>query len=79
MVDAGNSGLLVPVGDVPALREAIRLLILDPDRRRHMGAAGRTFCCDDDRFSPGTMARRMESAYREWLRQRGFEDSGDQP
>jgi glycosyltransferase involved in cell wall biosynthesis len=79
MMDAGNSGLLVPVGDISGLRDAIRLLILDPDRRRRMGAAGRAFCCDGGRFSPGTMARRMESAYREWLHQRGFDDSGDQP
>lgn len=79
MMDAGNSGLLVPVGDIPGLRAAIRMLILDPDRRSRMGAAGRAFCCDGGRFSPATMARRMEAAYREWLCQRGFGDFGASP
>lgn len=38
---AGETGLLVPVGDAAALAGAIRLLLGDPARRAMMGAAGR--------------------------------------
>jgi len=37
----GQSGLLVPLGDSVRLSEAIEQLVLDPVRRRRMGAAGR--------------------------------------
>ena len=75
MVDAGRSGVLVPVGDISGLREAIRTFVLDAGLRERMGAAGRAFCCEGGRFSPATMAEDLESAYREWLRQRGFGDA----
>ncbi len=37
----GETGLLVPVRDAPALAAALKTLITDPDLRRRMGAAGR--------------------------------------
>jgi glycosyltransferase involved in cell wall biosynthesis len=37
----GRSGILVPPRDVPALSAALESLILDPDRCRQMGTAGR--------------------------------------
>ncbi|SON56987.1 Spore coat protein SA [Hartmannibacter diazotrophicus] len=37
----GETGLLVPPGDADALREAIRSLIDDPQRRQRIGEAGR--------------------------------------
>ena len=37
----GETGLLVPVGDVPALARALRLLATDPERARALGAAAR--------------------------------------
>ncbi len=37
----GETGLLVPPRDVPALREALLTLLRDPERARHMGQAGR--------------------------------------
>lgn len=40
MVD-GETGLLVPPGDAPALTRAITTLLCDPDRAAAMGAAGR--------------------------------------
>lgn len=72
MLDEGHSGLLVPVGDIPALREALRTLILDPALRQRMGVAGHAFCCEGGRFSADAMACRMETVYREWLSQRGW-------
>jgi glycosyltransferase involved in cell wall biosynthesis len=42
VVEHGRTGLLVPVRDPVALREAIRTLVEDPDRRRAMGEAAAT-------------------------------------
>lgn len=36
----GDAGILVPPGDVPALRQAILALLADPEKRRQLGAAG---------------------------------------
>lgn len=40
-VRPGETGLLVPVGDAPALAEALRSLVADPDLCRRLGAGGR--------------------------------------
>jgi glycosyltransferase involved in cell wall biosynthesis len=40
-VEDGVTGLLVPPGDVVALRAAIERLLGDPDLRARLGAAGR--------------------------------------
>lgn len=40
-VEEGKTGLLVPTGDPLALSSALSTLLLDPDLRVHMGAAGR--------------------------------------
>ncbi len=37
----GETGILVAKGDAPALAAALKSLMLDPDRRRRMGEAGR--------------------------------------
>ena len=40
-VQPGETGLLVPVRDAPALAAALKTLLLDPALRQKMGAAGR--------------------------------------
>jgi glycosyltransferase involved in cell wall biosynthesis len=42
MIDDGESGLLVPSGDVPALAAAMNGLLADPDARVRLGEAART-------------------------------------
>jgi len=41
VIDAGETGLLVPYGDVRAIAETVTALIGDSDRARRMGEAGR--------------------------------------
>jgi D-inositol-3-phosphate glycosyltransferase len=41
LVVDGETGLLVPPGDVPALRAALDRLLSDPTLRRGLGSAGR--------------------------------------
>lgn len=41
LVEDGVTGLLVPPGDVPALRAALERLLADPELRARMGAAAR--------------------------------------
>ncbi len=41
-IEPGATGLLVPVRDASGLADAIQFLIENPDRRKQMGASGRT-------------------------------------
>jgi glycosyltransferase involved in cell wall biosynthesis len=64
VVDAvvpGETGLLVPPGDVGALAAAIESLLRDPDRRRAMGAAGRRHA--EERFSARRALGQLEALY----------------
>ena len=60
----GESGLLVEPGNVNALREALRLLLLDPEKRRQMGIIGRERA---SLFTVSTVANRIEQIYTEQL------------
>jgi len=64
MVVDGESGLLVEPGNVSALREAIRVLLLDPTRRAQMGIVGRQRA---RLFTVGTVTDRIEEIYVELL------------
>ena len=55
----GQTGLLVPPGDKAALARETRALLDDPERRRHLGEAGRRRAAE--RFSVESMARGYEA------------------
>ncbi|MEM8932589.1 MAG: glycosyltransferase [Acidobacteriota bacterium] len=57
----GESGLLVPPADPPALAEAISRLAGDPELRRRLGEAARSRIVE--RFDLGTMIRSHEALY----------------
>ncbi len=57
----GETGFLLPPGDVAAMADAITRLIADPARSRAWGAAGRLRAADQ--FSSAAMVDRIESAY----------------
>ncbi len=60
----GESGLLVEPGDVSALREALRLLLLDPAKRVQMGEIGRQRA---RLFTASTVTDRIEQIYTELI------------
>lgn len=62
----GESGILVPPGDVEALRAAIQHMLADPDRRHRMGNAARQQVV---KFQAQTVVPRIEQVYRELLRE----------
>jgi glycosyltransferase involved in cell wall biosynthesis len=69
IVRHGETGLLVPPGDIAALAEAIRTLAEDPKRRAAMGRAGRVLV--EREFSDAAVARQTIALYQTLLRDRG--------
>jgi len=67
----GETGLLVPPRDGPALIEALRRLIDDPGLRQRMGDAGRRRVREAGTFSTVRLAERTEEVYVRWLAERG--------
>ena len=65
VVEDGVTGILVPPGDAPALAEAMRTLMGNPDLRRRMGQAGRERVLET--FSWRKAALETEAVYREVL------------
>ena len=63
IVERENSGIVVPYGDVNAIREAILRLRNDLDLRRTLGENGRT--AYETRYSWNIMESRLASAYNE--------------
>lgn len=60
MIVEGETGLLVPSGDVDALAEAMRRLLADPSSTARMGAAG---CERAALFTPTYVVPRIERLY----------------
>jgi glycosyltransferase involved in cell wall biosynthesis len=61
VVEAGETALLVPPGSAGAAASAVLELLLDPERRLRMGAAGRLRA--RERFDAVQMARGYEALY----------------
>jgi glycosyltransferase involved in cell wall biosynthesis len=57
----GQTGRLVPTGDLTALREAVRWMLEHPAQRQAMGQRGRDLCTP--RFSHHTMVEQLEALY----------------
>jgi glycosyltransferase involved in cell wall biosynthesis len=68
LVRTGETGLLVPEKDVPALADAIRTLAADPDLRRRMGAASQRLIREE--LTWDVVAERFESVYERVVRRR---------
>lgn len=66
LVEDGVTGLLVPPGDVPALRAAFERLLDDPELRARLGAAARARAREG--LSRSRAAEATISAYREAVR-----------
>ncbi|EHK66603.1 glycosyl transferase [Achromobacter arsenitoxydans SY8] len=71
MVNDGETGILVPAGDVVKLREALASLIDDDKLRARMGEAGRRMAYAEGKFSLAGLGARTEQVYEAWLAQRG--------
>ncbi len=65
----GETGLVIPPGDVEALREALARLLADPELRNEMGKRGQERVAAE--FTPERMASRTMALYREILTERG--------
>lgn len=61
MVRAGETGFLVPVGDVDNLAEALLCLLGDPALRARMGQAGRDFAIEN--YLAANVAQRTREVY----------------
>ncbi len=70
LVQDGRTGLLVPIQHPPALTQAIRLVIEDPDLARRLGAAGRARVETD--FRAETMVARFAELYEQLARAKGL-------
>lgn len=66
VVDDGETGYLVPVGDVQALADRLRRLRDDPELRARFGSAGAVRM--RERFSIATMTDRIDAIYDEVTR-----------
>jgi glycosyltransferase involved in cell wall biosynthesis len=62
IIEDGKTGILVPMGDVQAMAEAIRRVLANPALSEDMGARGRERV--RDHFTIGRKARKVEAVYR---------------
>lgn len=66
IVQDGRTGLLVPPGDAAALAEAMSSLLVDPEKARDFGLAGRTHL--EKTFDLRTQVKKVQGIYTEILR-----------
>jgi glycosyltransferase involved in cell wall biosynthesis len=74
-VENGRNGLLVPVGDVQALADAIIELLTDKEKAQRMGAEGRRLALE--RFDERQVFEKVKSEYARLLREKGFPVPGE--
>ncbi len=70
VVDDGKTGLLVPLRNPPALAQAIRTVLQDPDLARNLGHAGRARV--ESEFRADTMVARFAELYEGLARAKGL-------
>lgn len=71
VVDNGINGLLIPVGDPSALRDAIDGLVTEADRRLEMGRRGREKALQE--FGEDALVARVLDAYRRVAARKGLD------
>lgn len=69
-VENGRNGLLVPLGDVPALAEAILQLLQNPAERERMGCEGRLMA--QERFDEQLVFDIVKAEYARLLQEKGL-------
>jgi glycosyltransferase involved in cell wall biosynthesis len=69
-VEHGRNGLLVPLGDVQALADAITELLTDREKARRMGEEGRRMALE--RFDERLVFEKVKSEYARLLREKGI-------
>ena len=69
-VEHGRNGLLVPLGDVPALAQAILDLLTDRQRAQEIGQAGRRLALE--RFDERLVFEKVKAEYARLLQEKGI-------
>lgn len=69
-VEHGHNGLLVPLGDVPALTNAILFILTHPERARQMGREGYRMALE--RFDERQVFARVQAEYARLLCEKGL-------
>ena len=69
-VEHGRNGLVVPLGDVPALAEAILHLLRNPEEAQRMGREGRRMAIEQ--FDERRVFDIVKAEYARLLREKGF-------
>jgi glycosyltransferase involved in cell wall biosynthesis len=70
IVEDGRTGILVPMGEVQAMADAICQILADPARAKEMGIRGRERV--KNHFTVELTAGRVEAVYREVLRRNNY-------
>ena len=76
-VEHGRNGLLVPLGDVQALADAIVELLTDREKARRMGKEGRRMALE--RFDERLVFEKVKAEYGRLLREKGLPVPEPQP
>jgi glycosyltransferase involved in cell wall biosynthesis len=74
LVSDGETGILVEPGDPLALRQAIELLLANPDLRKRMGQCGLRKVVE---FQASTVVPRIEHVYEELLQEANISREND--